>query len=260
MRHIKFDPLKLHNPAHKDFWDKWLRRADAATQRIIECQKNGTTIEFEEKIWKDLEDWLTLNVFFGFCAYCESAVVGVAPPDAEHYRPKKMVRVRLTGHTHPGYFWLAYNWKNILPSCLECNRGRGKGNFFPVERVHIVTYSDKSNPDDLDQREGPLLLHPYRDKPREHLAFGVAGLVSGLTPKGKESVTTYGLNREGLQDQRAEAQRAAWQDFGLALVSGNNKLMEEILEKYDSGRKRFSAACLAFIEHSLENAPRPKAN
>jgi hypothetical protein len=27
---------------------------------------------------------------------------------------------------HPGYFWLAYHWKNLLPSCAFCNAHLGK--------------------------------------------------------------------------------------------------------------------------------------
>jgi hypothetical protein len=42
---------------------------------------------------------------------------------------------------HPGYYWLAYEWTNLLPSCYDCNSfrrhgtmkaGPGKNERFPV--------------------------------------------------------------------------------------------------------------------------------
>ena len=48
---------------------------------------------------------------------------------------------------HPGYYWLVYNWKNLLPACTHCNQYRiarprwresintrgGKSTHFPVK-------------------------------------------------------------------------------------------------------------------------------
>src|SRR4051794_32743307 len=64
-----------------------------------------------------------LNEAFGFkCAYCESFYEATAPVDVEHYRPKGEI-VTSTGRTlRPGYYWLAAEWGNLLPSCIDCNR------------------------------------------------------------------------------------------------------------------------------------------
>jgi uncharacterized protein (TIGR02646 family) len=66
------------------------------------------------------------KIYLNKCAYCESLE---PEPEVEHYRPKK----RVTGlPTHPGYYWLCYEWSNLMPSCHDCNKSATKGNHFPV--------------------------------------------------------------------------------------------------------------------------------
>ncbi|WP_175421746.1 MULTISPECIES: endonuclease [unclassified Bradyrhizobium] len=134
-----------------------------------------------ENVKKRLEE-----LFHGKCAYCESRYAFQAPVDVEHYRPKG----RVEGEpNHPGYWWLAADWANLLPSCLDCNRRRkqvapvvsatltvlyeamqtGKQDSFPVLGARAL-----HEPDDL-VTEQPLLLDPTRDEPDEHLAYWVHG-------------------------------------------------------------------------------------
>ena len=103
----------------------------------------------EEQLWGDLKNWLLDNVFNQKCAYCERRRYKEAT-DAEHYRPKGGVKharfqgdspVQITGpdgvaRPHPGYFWLALDWHNLLPACGGCNSRKGKLNQFPVAKSH----------------------------------------------------------------------------------------------------------------------------
>lgn len=134
-----------------------------------------------EGVKKRLEE-----LFHGKCAYCESLYASQAPVDVEHYRPKGRVKDE---HAHPGYWWLASEWTNLLPSCLDCNRRRkqavptisadlsvlyagmmtGKQDSFPVLGTRAT-----GEPDDL-VGERALLLDPTRDDPDEHLAFWLVG-------------------------------------------------------------------------------------
>ncbi|WFU61273.1 hypothetical protein [Bradyrhizobium brasilense] len=134
-----------------------------------------------EGVKKRLED-----LFHGKCAYCESLYASQAPVDVEHYRPKGSVE---GDPAHPGYWWLAAEWTNLLPSCLDCNRRRkqvvptisaglavlyegmktGKQDSFPVLGRRAT-----AEPDDLSS-ERPLLLDPTRDDPDKHLAFWLGG-------------------------------------------------------------------------------------
>ncbi|CAN7514639.1 hypothetical protein [Mesorhizobium caraganae] len=131
-------------------------------------------------------------LFHGKCAYCESLYASQAPVDVEHYRPKAAVD---GDPNHPGYWWLAMEWTNLLPSCIDCNRRRkqktpealndvallyrtmltGKMDCFPVQGTRVSVEAGN-----IDFEE-PLLLDPTRDDPERHLQFVLAeGTASGL--------------------------------------------------------------------------------
>ncbi|MEZ5007772.1 MAG: hypothetical protein R2753_06420 [Chitinophagales bacterium] len=49
------------------------------------------------------------------CCYCEKPI---DKGDLEHYRPKKGWKQNNgAAMTKPGYYWLAYRWRNLLLSC-----------------------------------------------------------------------------------------------------------------------------------------------
>jgi hypothetical protein len=171
-------------------------------------------LTFDSKLWSELKTWLFDNVFKGKCAYCEGMVRAQSFGDAEHWRPKGEVttgrgplgsRVQRDGLPHPGYWWLAYEWTNLLPACQECNSGTGKGTQFPVEGQHVFLPEEASTVDDLDRKEQPLLLHPLRGRdPAEHLEFdqyGQAGAKDN-SPWGTATIDVFHLNRGYLQEGR----------------------------------------------------------
>ena len=155
--------------------------------------------------------------FRGKCAYCESVYAGTQPMDVEHFRPKGAVWV--DGQLRkPGYYWLAAEWDNLLPSCIDCNRSRtqevpdgpagalGKANQFPIARE-----ADRATGPNGERGEERLLIHPCRDWPEVHLEFGEEGIVRpGLTSSGEErakgtaSIKVYGLQRTGLVEARRD--------------------------------------------------------
>lgn len=172
------------------------------------------------RIYKDPAVKEALNkAFERKCAYCESFFGATQPLDVEHYRPKAGYVVGEDVHK-PGYYWLAANWDNLLPSCIDCNRERkqplpdgsiqllGKENQFP-----IASEARRASVPDTEQEEGRLLLHPYFDRPERHLFFKEEGIVSWERPdappskKGKESIRVYALLRGGLVEGRAARQR-----------------------------------------------------
>ena len=121
-------------------------------------------------------------IFHGKCAYCESTYGYQAPLDVEHYRPKGQIE---GNGPHPGYWWLAAEWTNLLPSCIDCNRRRkqktpqisaslavlytsiktGKRDSFPIEGTYLQPESTNFS------IEKPLLLDPTRDDPDEHIRY-----------------------------------------------------------------------------------------
>lgn len=128
------------------------------------------------------------ELFHGKCAYCETYYSTQAPVDVEHFRPKAQVE---GAPDHPGYWWLAMVWENLLPSCIDCNRRRrqatpvpstsmvalntgateeintGKKDVFPVAGTRAATEGAS-----LDLEEA-YLLDPCRDDPDAHLAFHI---------------------------------------------------------------------------------------
>jgi uncharacterized protein (TIGR02646 family) len=148
------------------------------------------------------------ELFHSKCAYCESSYAATAPVDIEHYRPKAAVKIT-SKQTLRGYYWLAADWDNLLPSCIDCNRGRtqeflegearvsGKANAFPLHRER----KRARQPGD-EVLEEPLLLNPCIDRPEEHLIFTKEGDVQARyitrrkkSPKGLASIEVYGLRR-----------------------------------------------------------------
>lgn len=312
MRHISFDPSKL-TATLKAEWDAWEATAEKAREDAIEAwekwksqpdpqsgKKQSFVLEFNNRVWGQLKEWLLKNVFNGKCGYCETGIIR-SPGDAEHFRPKGRVTVRpsvnLAGKTigkktelalardesdnqtpHPGYFWLAYNWKNLLPSCEACNRGVGKRDLFPVNKDHVLLkkltdeevlrlkappYPSKSwagcyylQPEDLDAIEDPLLLHPYFDDPREHLVFGDCGIVAARdgSAKGEYSIDVYGLSDEGLRIQRQKVQEQAKMQYFGKLAFSNGTIDQqrfqarESMKKFIDGEEPYSCAALDYLK------------
>ena len=155
MIHVEFDPTTLDGEKKK-WWDRWQERAGKAIRKAIEDADAGREIDFNSDIWGELKDWLLEHFFNGKCAYCETFIGPRFFGDAEHYRPKGRVTVRraaveIKGRPHPGYYWLAYHWKNLVPACQYCNTV-GKGTEFPIAlgRVHVDHYRpDLEDPDAL---------------------------------------------------------------------------------------------------------------
>jgi len=305
MHRVVFDPGNLTGQQQRE-WKAWLTEAVAATDRIIQAweqwRQNGSqgtfTYKFEEKVWGDLKDWLIKNVFHNKCAYCETREPR-SPYHAEHFRPKGRVRYREKGKKrlqrgkavdetgqetdHPGYFWLAYNWHNLLPSCNYCNSALGKNDQFPVSKAHTAVkrltgaetlalrqQQIKSQrqpeifylqPEDLDAFEAPLLLHPYLDDPEEHLIFGEFGIVAAredpqtgqLSAKGTHSIQVYNLDGDSLRTARHSAQSVVLQEYGIEFVRERSSRKDKIaaakkrIASYINHEEPYSAAVLDYL-------------
>src|SRR5258708_1947390 len=113
-------------------FNEWRERAEKAKQRAVTAHKKKRLVNFDPKIWTELK-WHLFELFHGKCAYCESKPQAVSTGDVEHYRPKAKVK---EDSRHPGYYWLAYDITNLLPSCESCNRNFGKMSQFPVHGAH----------------------------------------------------------------------------------------------------------------------------
>ena len=155
----------------------------------------------EKTVLKELK-----NIYNDKCGYCETKLNAGFELEIEHYRPKKKVK---EDSTHKGYYWLGYEWSNLLLACINCNRGiGGKGTKFPIEgkRVYNHNYcvidgllaSKECYPLELLEKEKPLLLNPEVDEVEKHLIFLPTGEIKGLTNRGKMTIEICNLKRDEL--------------------------------------------------------------
>jgi uncharacterized protein (TIGR02646 family) len=222
---IFVDRGRLHNGQPILPLGTWMQRARGKTTDAISDGPNHVVTD----LYRDPDVKVALEKLFdNKCAYCETGGFAGFSWDVEHFRPKGSVA---EDPSHPGYYWLAYTWTNLYPSCVFCNQRRkdqrtfddpvpgpatGKLDQFPVadERNRART------PDDPLAAEEPRLVDPCDDPPELHLSFDATGSVSARegSPKGETTIRVFGLKRKRLRDAR----RAV-----LATVS---ELIEQLVE------------------------------
>ena len=136
--------------------------------------------DIDSKIYssKEVKDQLKDDQF-SKCVYCECRLNGDFG-HIEHYRPKGGYSIPPKGKVYrPGYFWLAYDWKNLLLSCSKCNTVY-KANHFALadETTRDIPHRDIS-------RESPMLINPTKDDPGDHIEFH-EHIVAPRSIEGKE--------------------------------------------------------------------------
>jgi uncharacterized protein (TIGR02646 family) len=142
----------------------------------------------------------------GKCCFCESKVAHITAGDVEHFRPKAGWRQQDDGPLEqPGYYWLAYDWTNLLFACDLCNR-RHKRNAFPLRdpKRRARTHRDSVT------AEEPLFIDPAGAVDpetlisfHEEVAFPVDD-----NEAGRETIRALGLNRAALAERRREQYKA----------------------------------------------------
>ncbi len=205
--------IAFKEPTTED-WLKWVEEALEATSQVNATVQGGQKPKFKDALYKRMRE-VYYDAFHGKCAYCERKFVLDQSGDIDHFRPKgavtdendEVVQVEMPGGRapHPGYYWLAYHWKNLLPTCARCNRptrlpsGKlvGKSTRFPVKaKAYAWQPGDEAT-------EAPLFIHPMFDDPAVDLGLDPAtGLIFARTPRGQVCIDKLDLNREGLPEER----------------------------------------------------------
>lgn len=135
------------------------------------------------------------------CAYCESRMLHVTDGDVEHFRSKSGYQQKKGAKIkRPGYYWLAYEWSNLLIACDKCNRKHKKSLFPLVDESRRA----KSHLDGIDHEE-PVLIDPTNEDPEDMISFryDVPYPVNGNF-RGDTTITIVGLDREDLNEMRRE--------------------------------------------------------
>jgi len=154
------------------------------------------------------------------CCYCEAKVTPVAYGDIEHFRPKGKVA---EDDAHPGYYWLAYEWSNLLFACQKCNQ-RFKRAFFPLRNP---SKRARSHHHDLSQEE-PLLIHPADEDPEQHVGFYKQEAIPlNGSLRGEMTIDVLGLNREKLIEERLFRYR--WLEILYRIIQHKDNVPQDIL-------------------------------
>lgn len=305
MRKVEFDPAGLTGDDQK-WWKAWQKKSDEARSAAIDAweqwlagdRKQPFKCSFKQSVWRGLKAWMRENIFNEKCAYCETHFTRTVG-DAEHYRPKAGVAVRKEPREyaqceiplppesphgalpHPGYFWLAYHWENLVPACEFCNSNEGKLEQYPVAAKHVflkqLTPEQKDllkgpswesrkwpgwyylSPRDLDDLERPLIINPLNASPEynpcKHLRFGVAGMICPVANSdiGKRSIEVYNLDTEKLRQMRQKAQELAKFRYLEGLGRANDDedpkaVAQNHVQSFSEHKEPYSSAALAYLE------------
>lgn len=153
------------------------------------------------------------------CCFCEGKFSDNSFGDVEHYRPKKAYKKRTSKTlTYPGYYWLAYDWHNLMYSCEKCNR-KYKRSEFPLDD-EATRKPNHAHPNIL-ANEDCLFINPMIEDPSLFITFNeeIPVPVNGNL-KGATSIKNYGLER--LNESRLENLKAIKIALALINIDENN--------------------------------------
>jgi hypothetical protein len=115
-------------------WSQWLEMCEKEQEAHNQIIEAGGVSKVKSNIYKGTQFNIKADIYLnpvgpfrGKCAYCEQKIYSDQHGDLDHFRPKgavadenyEPVMIAVDGEVkdHPGYYWLCYNWKNLLPSC-----------------------------------------------------------------------------------------------------------------------------------------------
>lgn len=210
--------------------------------------------EFDSKIYghETVKETL-IKAQHGKCFFCESDFTANAYGDVEHFRPKggtfqsaKEKKLKV-----PGYYWLAYDWKNLFFSCQICNQSYKK-NLFPLENPKDRAVSHDS---DLS-KEKPLLINPETEKPEDFISFRgeIAFAIDGNI-RGKTTIEVSGIGRTKLNEKRLEflsVLKSLYEIANLKPPIPESSRASKLLELHQKDFKQYSSAVRANVEDGFQ--------
>ncbi|MGF1716766.1 hypothetical protein L4D08_18030 [Photobacterium chitinilyticum] len=246
---------------------------------ILMLDARKKAINSRSKVWRKLKQHLS-EASFGKCWYCQSIEIRSLNP-VDHFKPKGGVK-ECAGH--PGYWWLAFSWKNYRYSCGYCNSSHENGRHGGGKQDHFDLVKRKNRQFTKGQanQEIPMLLDPCR--------FGDSKLITYDTKRArvianesrckrenniaekafdrvKYSIDTYDFNHEPLRRKRETMFDDIKQlivDINFFIKKGVDEHSEEIRTKqaqlveyirFDSQKYGFNEAAYCYLSsHSKKNA------
>lgn len=147
---------------------------------------------FNKSLDKDLKPIL-FDRFYGKCGYCETKILDAGNGVIDRFRPHNGVRNEKE-YFQDLYWWLVYEWDNLVFSCKECSQY--KANYFPVEGKRVMARLES-----LTDENG-MLLNPCIDDINNHINHTTDGHIIGYTERGIQTIDLLRLNRPVLVEKR----------------------------------------------------------
>ena len=121
---IKVDRARVEVPKRVDLGDDTSKAREEFDKALAALQAGTPFSSGDFKAYKSntVRDRL-IELFHGKCAYCENTHAASGDVDIEHFRPKTQVA---ENDDHPGYWWAAGDWTNLVMSCTHCNQNRSQ--------------------------------------------------------------------------------------------------------------------------------------
>jgi len=176
----------------KDLLEK-SKRATAELEKHITEKGSQIRPRYNNSILFEYKDY-ALKLSQNKCSYCESYLLTTTFGDIENFRPRSP------------YWWLTYEWNNLLAACSVCNQ-KYKSNLFPISANRI------NGPGSDPKEEQALLIDPAFEDPEMYFDYVLNNNDEEIwiSPKpgdekrilkAQTTIDTLGLNRLPLLKSR----------------------------------------------------------
>lgn len=147
------------------------------------------------------------------------------PKPVEHFRPKGAVRqTESTVKQYPGYYWLTYEWSNLLLCKTGINSN--KTDYFPL---YNEAARAKNHHCDLSL-ENPVLIDPASEDPRKHIRFhNEEPYAYRSSDRGERTIKLLLRHPDLDESRRTHFQRLFLLKRTLEILSGSSGTEEKIL-------------------------------
>jgi uncharacterized protein (TIGR02646 family) len=132
------------------------------------------------------------------CGYCEIIIESPQFGSIDRFRPHNGVRENKI-YFEDLYWWLVYDWDNLIYCCKECNQY--KANYFPIKGTRAFHKTENL------EKEQRLLVNPCCDEPDYHFIYDSNGYINSKTEEGKQTIELIRLNRSSLVEKRLIAKK-----------------------------------------------------
>jgi len=259
MRRINFEEPQT------DEWKKWRINCKRATKKLIDKWVPGLKWKINRDLYKKMKKpvyFKKKGPFHGKCAYCETSLG--THDDLDHFRPAKGVTsIDFKAIDHPGYYWLAYYWRNLLPTCKDCNSIQriddeddkadeadnkiGKQNRFPVKGFRAKKPGEEI-------KETPLIINPIEEYPEKQFYWDDQnGLIQGKTKKANICIKVFGFHeRENLIEDWRTAHKEVMYKLSSYInpdIDNGDELRLKLIESIRKGCENYSFVKLAALDN-----------